>query len=71
VIATKNDRVPKSIELLQIFRGTKPAQRKALPVECIVVFPGSAQAHNHRFARAIAKIAYCQAVARWGVKGFR
>ncbi len=29
------------------------------------------QIDHHKFARAMAKMAYCQAVARWGLRGFR
>jgi hypothetical protein len=39
--------------------------------ELAQIHPPDVQVDNHRFARAIAKIAYCQAVSRWGVKGFR
>jgi hypothetical protein len=39
--------------------------------ELAQIHPPDVQVDNHRFARAIAKIAYCQAVSHWGVKGFR
>jgi hypothetical protein len=51
-----------------------PTLRQALNLadgELAQIHPPDVQVDNHRFARAIATIAYCQAVARWGVKGFR
>jgi hypothetical protein len=39
--------------------------------EMAQIHPPDVQIDNHLFARAIAKMAYCQAVAKWGLKGFR
>jgi len=51
-----------------------PTMRETLNLadgELAQIHPPDVQVDNQRFARAIAKIAYCQAVARWGLNGFR
>lgn len=71
--APPSDKFPEE-NLVHLYWYIPPTLRQALNLadgQWAQIHPTGVQVDNHRFASAIAKIAYCQAVAMWGLRGFR